>query len=83
MKVIVLHAFGGALKSGFIQVQEWSPDYRVPYRLEKDKIGCYAKPVDLSKIDSPIMKIARFVRTDRFVDLENKNVAMIYELESM
>jgi hypothetical protein len=81
MKLIVLQAFGGLLTSQPIHVQEYTPDYRVPYRIDKPS---YKPVADLSQITNvTIMRTARFVRADRFLVLDNKNSALIYELEQM
>ena len=80
MKVIILQAFGGLLKSDYIVVQDWPKDYRVPY----NKFDGLNYAVDVTKIDAtPTFRTARFIPTQKFVVLPNNNTALIYELEQM
>jgi len=78
MKLIVLQAFGGKLVSDPIEV----PEYPLVYRLLHVK----QKPVNLAKdpiSDEVTYRYAIFKCANRFIDLPNKNSALVYELESI
>lgn len=77
MKLIILYAFGGLLKSEPIAVQEYTPDYRLPYYKQ-----LFASPVNLSSFNEPArIQQAKFIRTDKYEIFNNRNTANIYELE--
>lgn len=80
-KVIVLQAFGGLLKADPIAVADYPPVYEVRCR----RVERFAPVFDPAKDELPIepLLVARFVPTEQFVVLANKNTAMIYELESL
>ncbi len=79
MKVIILQAFGGLLKSDYIVVQEYPKDYRVLY----NKFEGLNFAVSVAEIDKPTFRTALFVPANKFVVLPNNNTALIYELESL
>ena len=80
-KIIALQAFGGLLKADPIVVADYPPVYEVHCR----RVEKFNPMFDPSTDELPIepLLVARFVPTEQFVVLANKNTAMIYELESL